>query len=116
MNNKFETLDIVNLIEQTPMIKMSNNYQGKYIEKIQKKFTDSQQQIFLTSFYSYINFNSKTDFIIDLNHIWKWLGFSRKDHCKVVLENIDYKIINNIQQEKTAPPTCGAAFSCNKLH
>jgi hypothetical protein len=45
--------------------------------------------------------------VIDFYNIWKWLGFTRKDNYKRLLEkfftiNIDYKI------EKAAPPKRGA--------
>ena len=51
--------------------------------------------MFLTSFYGYLNYNSKTDFVIDLDKIWRWLGFSQKVNVKTLLEkqfteNIDY--------------------------
>jgi hypothetical protein len=99
-------LDIVELIEQNPIVKLSKNYENKFIDKIQENFTESQQQLFISSFYTYLNYNSKTDFVIELESVWKWLGFSRKDPAKRVLEkhfklDVDYKI--NI-----APPTCGA--------
>jgi hypothetical protein len=92
-----QKLDIVELIELNPITKLSKNYQGKFIKKIQENFTESQQQLFIASFYCYLNYNTKTDFVIELGDIWKWLGFSRKEHCKVVLEkhfsiDIDYKI------------------------
>ena len=77
-------LDIVNLIEQNPITRFNHNYQNKFINKIREKFTDHEQQLFIGSFYCYLNY-SKTEFIIDMENIWKWLGFSRKDPCKVVL-------------------------------
>ena len=44
-----------------------------------------------------MNYNSKNEFIIDLDNVWKWIGFSRKDPVKVVLDknfvkDVDYKI------------------------
>lgn len=63
--------------------------------------------MFLSSFYCYLNYDKEQDFVIKLNDIWKWLGFSRIDLCKRVLEkhfvkDIDYKI------EKAAPQVGGA--------
>lgn len=45
-----------------------------------------------------MNYNSNTDFVIDLDNVWKWLGFARKDPAKRVLEkhfteDDDYKIV-----------------------
>jgi predicted GIY-YIG superfamily endonuclease len=92
-----QRLDIVELIELNPITRLSKDYQGKFIEKVQQNFTESQQQIFIASFYTYLNYNSETDFVIDLENIWNWLGFGRKDFCKRVLtkhfiKNVDYKI------------------------
>ena len=92
-----ENFDIIKLIEKNPIARLSQTYQNKLLEKIKTVFNDSQQQLFVGSFYCYLNYNSKNDFIINFNDIWKWIGFSRKDNAKLVLkknfiENIDYKI------------------------
>ena len=104
-----DKIDIVALIENNPLMKLSGDYQGKFIEKIKNKFSEEEQSIFVASFYLYLNNDSKTDFVIELDSVWKWLGFSRKDHCKVVLEknfttDIDYKV----SLEVIAPATSGA--------
>jgi len=106
---EIQKLDIVKLIEQNPITKLSKNYQGKFIKKIQENFTDLQQKLIVASFFCYLNYNSKTDFVIDFDTIWKWLGFSRKEHCKVVLLkhftlDIDYKIITNEIHDETILP------------
>jgi len=91
-------LDIVSLIEQNPITKLSGNYHNKLIAKIKDKFNDTQQQIFVSSFYCYLNYDKKNEFIVDLDNIWKWLGFSQKIKAKQMLEknfqlNIDYKLL-----------------------
>lgn len=91
-----ERLDIVNLIENNPLEKLSNHYQTQLLDRIKETFSDSDQQLFIASFYCYLKYDCKTDFIIDMDDVWKWLGFSRKDHCKRVIEkhftnDIDYK-------------------------
>ena len=50
-----QKLDIVELIEQNPITYLSKEYQGKFIEKIQKNFTKVQQRIFIASFICYLN-------------------------------------------------------------
>ena len=92
-------LDIIKLIEKNPITRLSNTYQNKLINKIKNNFNDLQQQLFVTSFYCYFNY-SKNDYIIDLDNIWKWLDFSRKDPAKRLLEkyfilDIDYKIVSH---------------------
>jgi len=55
-------LDIVSLIEQNPITKLSGDYHNKLIAKIKNKFNDSQQQMFVASFYCYLNCDKKNDF------------------------------------------------------
>ena len=79
--------DIVSLIEQNPVTKLSGDYHNKLITKIKATFNDSQQQMFVASFYCYLNCDNKNDFVIDLDNVWKWLGFNQKVKAKILLEN-----------------------------
>ena len=66
-----EELNIVDLIENNPITKLSGNYSGKMLTKIQHNFTDFEQQLFVTSFYCYLNSylhqNAKKSWLFD-NH------------------------------------------------
>lgn len=91
------SVDIVNLIESNPITKFSGDYQSKLVEKVKNHFTNYEQQLFLSSFYCYLKYDSNNDFIIDLDNVWKWLDFGQKDSAKRVIEknffiNKDYKI------------------------
>jgi hypothetical protein len=91
-------LDIVKLIEKNPITRLSKDYQNNLINKIKAKFSEGQQQLFVASFFCYLNYNSKNEFIIELDNIWKWVGFSRKDPAKVVIDknfvkDVDYKVV-----------------------
>lgn len=88
-------LNIVELIETNPITKLSNTYNVRLLEKIKVSFTENEQQLFITSFYCYLNYDKEKDFVVDMDNVWKWLGFSTKQHCKSVLERhfkitIDY--------------------------
>lgn len=92
-----EPLDIVKLIEKNPITRFSSKYQSKLIEKIKANFTQSQQQLFLGNFYCYLKCHPTNDYVIDLNTVWRWLGFLRKDPVKRLLDKhftrgIDYKV------------------------
>ena len=94
------SIDIVNLIEENPITKLSGNYQTKLVEKVKNNFTNYEQQLFLSSFYCYLKYDSKNDFVIELDNIWQWLGFSQKIKSKQMLEknfiiDKDYKILPN---------------------
>jgi hypothetical protein len=80
-------VDIVNLIESNPITKLNGNYQSKLIEKVKNKFTEYEQQMFLASFYCYLKYDYKNDFVIDLDDVWQWLGFNSKFNSKRLLEN-----------------------------
>jgi hypothetical protein len=93
------SVNIVNLIESNPITRLNGDYQNKLLAKIKTKFSNYEQQLFVASFYCYLNYNSKTDFVIDLDNVWKWLGFSSKHKTKELLEknfiiNKDYKTLN----------------------
>jgi len=75
------------------------------LSKIKSNFNDTEQQLFISSFYCYLNYN-KTDFIIDLDNVWVWLGFSTKQKTKELLEknfklDIDYICLLNLQVKQT---------------
>ena len=72
------SVDIVNLIESNPITKLNGNYQSKLIEKVKNISTDYEQKLFLSSFYCYLKYDSKNDFVIDLDNVWKWLDFNQK--------------------------------------
>jgi len=97
------SLDIVNLITNNPITKLSDNNNNKLLEKVKTNFTKMEQQLFLSSFYTYLNYDKTADFIVDLDHIWRWLGFNRKFNATTCLKynfvlNKDYSnnyTINN---------------------
>ena len=99
------SVDIVNLIESNPITQLTGDYQSKLVEKVKKSFTNYEQQLFLSSFYCYLKYDSQKDFVIDLDNIWKWLGFSQKVNAKMLLEknfniDIDYKKLLLLQQKQ----------------
>ena len=90
-----QSINIVKLIEENPNTKLSNSYQGKLINKLKDGFSTEEQQLFISSFYCYLNYKSD-DFVIDLDDIWNWLGYNKKQKAKELLErnfklDIDYK-------------------------
>jgi len=110
------SLNIIDLIENNPITRLSNTYNGKLLTKIQEGFTDFEQQLFVSSFYCYLNCDQNNDFVIDLDNVWKWLGFNKKYNAKYLLEkqftiDKDYKLMS-MSDEKTndmfAPEASGA--------
>ena len=107
-----QELNIVELIEKNPISKLSNAYNNKLINKIKDNFTDFESQLFVSSFYCYLNYDKNIDFVVDLDDIWKWLGFQQKYNAMRMLEkhfnlDIDYKNL--------APQLGGAVSNNEKL-
>ena len=106
------SFDIVDLIENNPITKLSTTYQNKLLTKIKTKFTENEQQMFVASFYGFLNYDSKTDFVINLDDVWKWVGFSSKANSKHLLEkqfiiDKDYKLLLTKLPEQTLQPRGG---------
>ena len=65
--------------------------------KLAQEFTGEEQQTFVNNFRSYLSYDQNKEYVIDLEFITKYLGFTRKDHAKRILnkylvQNTDYKI------------------------
>jgi hypothetical protein len=109
------SIDIVDLFETNPITKLNGNYQSKLIEKVKNTFTESQQQMFVASFYCYLNYHPTNDFVVDLDNVWRWLDFNQKIRAKELLEknfiiNKDYKkSLLSLQGKQTFAPECSGA-------
>lgn len=91
-----QELNIVELIEKNPITRLSHEYNGRLLTKIQESFTGFEQQLFVSSFYCYLNYDKNVDFVVDLDNVWSWLGFQQKYHAKNMIEkhfkmDVDYK-------------------------
>ena len=100
-----QELNIVELIEKNPITRLSQEYNGRLLTKIQESFTGFEQQLFVSSFYCYLNYDKNLDFVVDLDNVWNWLGFQQKQHAKTMIEknfklDIDYKHLTNLDAPK----------------
>jgi len=100
-----QELNIVELIEKNPITRLSHEYNGRLLTKIQESFTGFEQQLFVSSFYCYLNYDKNMDFVVDLDNVWNWLGFQQKQHAKTMIEknfkfDIDYKNLTNLDVPK----------------
>jgi hypothetical protein len=103
-------LNIVNLIEQNPITRLSSEYNNKLLLKIKETFTGFEQKLFVSSFYCYLNYDKNIDFVVDLDDIWRWLGFKQKIDVRRTLEkhfilDTDYRITQQYEGANTVRPT-----------
>jgi hypothetical protein len=90
------SLNFVALVESSPITRLNHEYNNKFVNKIKETFTETQQQLFVSSLYCFLNYHPTNDYVIDLDNVWQWLGFSQKAHAKRTLEKFfvtekDYK-------------------------
>jgi len=81
---------------------------------LNEKLNTEEQQLFVQSFRTYLHYgNDDTAFVINLDDIWQWIGFSQKIHAKTLLlkhfiENKDYTILLSKLREQV--------YGCEKNH
>ena len=105
------SLNIVDLITNNPITKLTETHNSILLNKVKNTFNKSEQQLFIASFYSYLNYHKTDDYIIDLDNIWKWLGFNKKYNATTCLEKY-FKLDNDYK--KTAPEASGALLKEKK--
>jgi hypothetical protein len=101
------SVDFVSLIESNPIARFNQTYHSKIIDKLSVKFSNYDEKIFLSNFYCYLKYDKVKDFVIDLDNIWKYIGFRNKTNANRLLRNSfiiekDYKILrlNIYEKEK----------------
>jgi hypothetical protein len=87
-------IDIKTLI-QTSTIDIYDK--TKLVEKLKETFSEDEQRLYVCNLFLFLNYHPINDFIINLENVWKFIGFSNKANAKRLLkhnftENIDYKI------------------------
>ena len=86
-----ENLNITQIVESSPIERLSGSANTKVFSKIKDSFVDDEQRLFLSGFYVYLNYHPTTDFVVDIDDIWKYLGFYSKSNAVRLLTST-YKI------------------------
>jgi phage anti-repressor protein len=66
---------------------LSLDVQSKMIKLINEEFTESEQQWYIANLYVYMNYHATNDFPINLEHVFKMIGFANKENAKRTLKN-----------------------------
>jgi phage anti-repressor protein len=90
-------IDIKTLIQTSSIEIFSEKNKTKLIQKLQNHFTEEEQGLYICNLFLYLKHHPVNDYIINLDNIWKFIGFSNKGNAKRLLqqhftENEDYKI------------------------
>jgi hypothetical protein len=75
---KMESINYVSLVEKNPIKWVSNESNQRLVERLKGTFNEKQQQLFIASFYCYLKHDPVKDFVINLDDVWEWMGFSKK--------------------------------------
>jgi phage anti-repressor protein len=91
---KSETVDFKKLVNST---NTNLNFQSKLIDELNNTFTENEQKWYIANLYVYLNYHPTNDFPVNLDDVYKLIGFSHKKNAKRTLtnnftENEDYKI------------------------
>ncbi len=83
-------------------------------------FTNEEAKIYVMSFKSFLDHDPDNEFIVDFDDAYKWVGFTRKDNAKRLLdqkfqENKDYRIVflSSEENSTTGRPSAQIMLTIN---
>lgn len=89
-------------INFTELVKNANttlslNIQTRMIDILNKEFTEEEQQWYIANLYIYMHYHPTNDYPINLEDVFKMIGFANKENAKRTLKNNftndeDYKV------------------------
>jgi phage anti-repressor protein len=82
---KAENVDLKSLIEKD--VNLSINFKSKILDTLVNEFTDKEQKWYIANLYIYLNFHATNDYPINLENVYKLVGFTTKSNAKRTLLN-----------------------------
>jgi len=105
-SNEVANVNFDNLIQTTDEV--TSDFKNELLVEMNNQFNNEEQRIFVNSFYAYLNHHQTEDFVVDLDVVYKFIGFSRKADLKKLLlknfsEGTDYQtlLINSDKQKSS---------------
>lgn len=70
--------------------------QSRFVELLNEEFTEEELKLYIANLYMYLNYNSTTDYPINLETVYKMIGFANKGNAMKTIKsnftkNEDYK-------------------------
>ena len=103
ITKKNNSLVMPESINFTELVRNSNttltlSYQSNMIDLLNKEFTEEESQWYIANLYVYLNYHSTDDYPINLENVYKMLGFANKGNAmKTIKSNFtkdeDYKTV-----------------------
>jgi phage anti-repressor protein len=93
---KLEIVNFQELVSKND--NLSINFKSKLVDRLDKYFTDNDRRWYVANLFVYLNYHPTNDYPIDLDDIYKVVGFANKGNAKRTLENNftkdeDYKVV-----------------------
>ena len=92
-----KTVNISELVKNNN-ISLSLVAQSDMIDSLNEEFTEQQSQRYLANFYLFLNYHPTNDFPVNLENVYRDLGFANKGNAMKTIKNNftkdeDYKIV-----------------------
>ena len=111
---KQKTINFTELVKNSNSI-LSLNLQSKIVDNLNEIFSDQEQHWYIANLYMYMNYHQLDDFIVNLDNVWKFIGFSNKANAKRLLKhNFLNVFIFNIISSLPEPPQLDFFFGRNE--
>ena len=94
-----ETINFTELVKNSKTtLSLSEEYKSEMIELLNKEFSEEQQKWYIANLFAYLHFHPTNDFPVNLEHVYKDLGFANKGNAmKTIKSNFNegenYKIV-----------------------
>ena len=92
------------LLEGKLITRLTEEQNINFIKKLDNTFKSDQQKLMASMLYDYLNYENSDDFVVDLNDVWKLLGFRQLNDAKEILDK-NYTIGRDYKKEHVRQPS-----------
>jgi phage anti-repressor protein/septum formation inhibitor MinC len=66
---------------------INTNFKSKLIERLNTTFNDDEKQWYISNLYMYLTYDSTKEYPVNLDNVYRLIGFANKGNAKRTLEN-----------------------------
>ena len=108
---KSDTINFNELVKTSNNSILSDKLQSKMVKILNQEFTEEEQRWYIANLYVYMHYHPTNDFPINLDHVFKMIGFANKGNAmKTIKSNFvvdqDYKIALLRREQRTRFCAC----------